>query len=226
MFNRIAPIHPEGVVFGAIFFIVSMVLWHIFVPLGWIGFILTLWCFYFFRNPTRVTPLREGLIISPADGVVQAITEVSPPAVLGLKGNRIRVSIFMNVFNVHINRIPLGGTIKKIHYHPGKFFNASLDKASEHNERQYMVVEAEDKTVIAFTQIAGLIARRIRVDVKEGDLVETGQRFGLIRFGSRVDVFLPLHINPLVIVGQTMVAGETVIADMFSKEDSRDGETR
>jgi phosphatidylserine decarboxylase len=224
--DNITPIHPEGVVFGAIFFIVSIVLWHIFAPLGWIGLVLTIWCFYFFRNPKRVTPAREGLIISPADGIVQTITEVTPPEVLGLKGKRLRVSVFMNVFNVHINRIPLGGTIKKIHYHPGKFINASLDKASEHNERQYMVVEAKDKTLIAFTQIAGLIARRIRVDVKEGDHVETGQRFGLIRFGSRVDIFLPPHVHPLVSVGQTMVAGETVLADMLSKETSRDGEVR
>jgi len=224
--NNVTPIHPEGVVFGAIFFGVSLVLWHIFVPLGWIGFILTAWCFYFFRNPKRITPTRKGLIISPADGVVQAITEVTPPKLLGLEGNRIRVSIFMNVFNVHINRIPLGGIIKKIHYHPGKFINASLDKASEHNERQYMVVETKDKITIAFTQIAGLIARRIRVDVKEGDEVATGQRFGLIRFGSRVDVFLPPQAHPLVSVGQTMVAGETVLADMDSKETTRDGEAR
>lgn len=225
--KKLPPIHPEGVIFGAIFFMVSVVFWHITPFLGWIGFILTLWCFYFFRNPERFTPTRKGLIISPADGVVQSISEVETPKVLGLKeAKRVRVSVFMNVFNVHVNRIPLGGTIKKIHYHEGRFLNASLDKASEHNERQYMVVETDDKTTIAFTQIAGLIARRIRCDVKEGDKVETGHRFGLIRFGSRVDIFLPPSVNPLVSVGQTMVAGETVLADMTSKEKARHGETR
>ena len=225
--KSIPPIHPEGVIFGTIFFVVSMVFWHIFVPLGWIGFVLTLWCFYFFRNPDRITPVRKDLIISPADGVICSISEVEVPKVLGLKEKkRVRISVFMNVFNVHVNRIPLGGTIKKIHYHQGKFLNASLDKASEHNERQYMVVETDDKTTIAFTQIAGLIARRIRCDVKEGDVMETGQRFGLIRFGSRVDIFLPPNTHPLVSLGQTMVAGETVLADMTSKEGARDGATR
>lgn len=227
MLKIIPPIHPEGVIFGTIFFVVSVVLWHIFAPLGWIGFVLTLWCLYFFRNPDRIIPMRKGLIISPADGVVQSIGEVEVPEVLGLKEKkRVRVSVFMNVFNVHVNRIPLGGTIKKIHYHKGKFLNASLDKASEHNERQYMVVEAEDNTTIAFTQIAGLVARRIRCDVTEGDQMDAGQRFGLIRFGSRVDVFLPPTVNPLVSVGQTMVAGETVLADVLSKEEARDGEIR
>lgn len=217
MLKILSPIHPEGVVFGAIFCAASLLLWHLFAPLGWIGFILTLWCFYFFRNPSRVTPQREGLIISPADGVVQKIQEVTPPKLLGLEGPRTRISIFMNVFNVHVNRIPLGGIVKKIHYHPGKFLNASLDKASEHNERQYMVVEALDGTKIAFTQIAGLVARRIRCDVQEGQEVSTGQVFGLIRFGSRVDVFLPPHAVPLVLEGQTMIAGETVLAELSKK---------
>jgi phosphatidylserine decarboxylase len=220
------PIHPEGVIFGSIFFIVTLVLGHLFVPLGWIGFVLTLWCFYFFRNPKRFTPTREGLIISPADGVVQSIQTMTPPKSLGLDGERVRVSIFMNVFNVHVNRIPFGGVVKKILYHPGKFLNASLDKASEHNERQSIVLETENKQLIAFTQIAGLIARRIRCDVQEGQEVQTGEVFGLIRFGSRVDVFLPPKVNPLVCVGQTMVAGETVIADFESGEAARHGEIR
>lgn len=226
MLKFLPSIHPEGAIFGAIFFIVTMVLWHVFQPLGWIGFVLTLWCFYFFRNPERVTPTREGLIISPADGIVQAIQAVTPPRGLGLDGPRIRISVFMNVFNVHVNRVPLGGTIKKILYYPGKFLNASLDKASEDNERQSIVVETKDHIQIAFTQIAGLIARRIRCDVKEGDVVQTGQVFGLIRFGSRVDIFLPPNVNPLVCVGQRMIAGETVLADLESMELARYGEIR
>ena len=227
MTRLIPPIHPEGVIFGIIFSFITVLLWHLFVPLGWVGVILTLWCFYFFRNPDRITPSKEGLIISPADGVICGISEVDVPEVLGLEEKkRVRVSVFMNVFNVHVNRTPLGGTIKKIHYHAGKFLNASLDKASEHNERQYMVVETPKGQTIAFTQIAGLVARRIRCDVKEGDSMTTGQRFGLIRFGSRVDIFLPPKVNPLVCVGQTMVAGETVLADMNSKETARDGEIR
>lgn len=227
MLKFIPRIHPEGVIFSIIFLVITIVLWHIFVPLGVIGSILTLWCLYFFRNPDRLTPTREGLIISPADGVICGISEVNVPKELGLKEKkRVRISIFMNVFNVHVNRVPIGGTIKKIHYHAGKFLNASLDKASEHNERQHMVVETPDKHTIAFTQIAGLVARRIRCDVKEGDQMETGQRFGLIRFGSRVDVFLPPKVNSLVSIGQTMVAGETVLADMTSKESARHGEIR
>lgn len=226
MLKTLPPIHPEGVIFGSIFFIITLVLGHLFVPLGWIGFVLTLWCLYFFRNPKRVTPTREGLVISPADGVVQSIQEIMPPKSLGLDGPRVRVSIFMNVFNVHVNRVPFGGTVKKILYHPGKFLNASLDKASEDNERQSIVVETADKTLIAFTQIAGLIARRIRCDVKEGDSVQTGQVFGLIRFGSRVDIFLPPEVSPLVCIGQTMVAGETVLADFDSGESARHGEIR
>ncbi len=226
MLKFLPPIHPEGMIFGAIFFIITIILWHLFIPLGWLGFILTLWCFYFFRNPERVTPTRAGLIISPADGIVQMIQTVTPPKTLGLDGPRIRISIFMNVFNVHVNRIPLEGTIKKIIYYPGKFLNASLDKASEDNERQSIVVQTEGKIQIAFTQIAGLIARRIRCDVKEGQEVKTGQVFGLIRFGSRVDVFLPVDVNPLVCVGQKMTAGETVLADLKSKEAARYGEIR
>jgi phosphatidylserine decarboxylase len=223
----LTPIHKEGYVFAFLFGIATLILWHLSSFLGWIGVILTLWCLYFFRDPLRVTPVRESLVISPADGLVQKITRLIPPPELNLgTEEHTRISIFMNVFNVHVNRIPIEGTIKHIHYHPGKFLNASLDKASEHNERQCFVVETPQHLHVGFVQIAGLIARRIRCDVQTGQTVATGQRFGLIRFGSRVDVYLPTHISPLVIEGQTAIAGETVLADLSSKETARIGEVR
>jgi len=223
----IPPIHPEGLIFGIIFGIVTIILWHIHISLGIIGSILTAWCFYFFRNPDRVTPTDTDLVICPADGLVLPIIETIPPAELGLGKEKLtRISIFMNVFNVHVNRIPVDGTIKKIHYHKGKFFNASLDKASIHNERQCFMIEHPSKVKIGFIQIAGLIARRIRCDITEGQKLKAGVRFGLIRFGSRVDVFLPKGVMPLVIAGQTTIAGETILANLKSKESARDGEVR
>ncbi len=221
------PIHKEGFMFAFIFGATSLLLWQWIPFFGCIGFLLTAWCLYFFRNPDRVTPIRKGLIISPADGVVQMITLAIPPAESGLGNTKcIRISIFMNVFNVHVNRIPIDGIIEKIHYYKGRFFNASLDKASEFNERQLMVVKTRDGEKISFVQIAGLIARRIRCDVKEGQTVKGGQRFGLIRFGSRVDVYLPASLAPLVCLGQKTVAGETVLADFNSTEKERKGEIR
>lgn len=220
-------IHKEGWIFIAIFAAVAVLLSLASSFLGWLGFILTAWCASFFRDPERMTPVRRGLIISPADGFVQMITKVPPPEELGLKGDGwTRVSIFLSVFDVHINRIPIDGTITKSVYHPGKFFNASLDKASVHNERQSLAVELEDGREVAFVQIAGLIARRIRCDVFEGQKVRAGERFGLIRFGSRVDVYLPKGVNPLLIEGQRAVAGETIIADLDSSEEQRVGEVR
>ncbi|MBT5654287.1 MAG: phosphatidylserine decarboxylase, partial [Alphaproteobacteria bacterium] len=185
------PINRAGWPFIAIFSVIAFALWLLSDFLGFVGIVLTLWCVYFFRDPERVTPCHEGLVVSPADGVVQMIRIVSPPKELGMEGKRVRISIFMNVFDVHVNRIPIGGVIKKIHYHAGKFFNASLDKASEHNERQMFALDLDDGTDIAFVQIAGLIARRILCYVNEDGSVKTGQRFGMIRFGSRVDVYLP-----------------------------------
>ncbi|OFW69749.1 MAG: phosphatidylserine decarboxylase [Alphaproteobacteria bacterium RIFCSPLOWO2_01_FULL_45_8] len=218
-------IHEEGYFFAFIFLGISVLLWHFHPFLGKIGLLLTAWCLYFFRDPNRVVPLKKGLIISPADGIVQMIQRVKPPKELGLGMTTLtRISVFMNVFNVHVNRIPIEGTIRKIHYHEGKFFNAELDKASEHNERQLFCVETKDGHKVGFIQIAGLIARRIRCDVKEGKKVKTGERFGLIRFGSRVDVFLPEGVFPLVIVGQKTIAGETVLGDINSKEAARTGE--
>lgn len=218
-------IHKEGYLFAFIFLAISVLLWHVHPLLGKAGLLLTAWCLYFFRDPNRVVPLKKGLIVSPADGVVQLIRKIKPPKEMGLGSDPlVRVSVFMNVFNVHVNRIPLMGTIRKIHYHKGKFLNAELDKASDHNERQLFCVESPEGHKVGFIQIAGLIARRIRCDVVEGQVVKTGQRFGLIRFGSRVDIFLPEGVSPLVIVGQKTIAGETVIGEINSKEGPREGE--
>ena len=223
----LVPINPEGGKFIAIFAAVTLGLFFVWEPLGWVGVILTLWCAYFFRDPDRYTPTKEGLIVSPADGIVCLVDEASPPPELDMgEEKRPRVCVFMNVFNVHVNRVPIGGTIKKLAYVPGKFVNASLDKASFDNERQCVALEMENGKTIAFVQIAGLVARRIKCDIMEGQAVRTGERFGLIRFGSRVDVYLPVGAEPLVSEGQTMIAAETVLADLASKEDARTAEIR
>ena len=225
--STFAPVHPEGWRFVAIFAAITVVLWWLWAPLAAVGCVLTAWCAYFFRNPDRVTPAREGLVISPADGQVQMIEKAPPPPELELgEAPRTRISIFMNVFNVHINRIPVDGTIEKLAYHPGKFLNASLDKASEQNERQSVRMRSRDGRELAFVQIAGLVARRILCWIEEGQGVAAGERFGLIRFGSRVDVYLPDGVSPLVCRGQTAVAGETVLADLSSTEGPREGEQR
>ncbi|MES2252919.1 MAG: phosphatidylserine decarboxylase [Pseudomonadota bacterium] len=216
-------IHPEGWRFVGIFALISILIALFSQFGGWIGAILTVWCFYFFRNPKRVTPLREGLIISPADGKVVIIKDVVPPAEYELGSDpHTRISVFLNVFDVHINRIPMNGTIKKVIYHAGRFFNASLDKASEHNERNTIILSTAFGD-IAFVQIAGLIARRIRCDVNTGDEVIAGSQYGLIRFGSRMDIFIPKTINPLVCVGQRVIAGESILADFQSTELPRQG---
>lgn len=218
------PIHPAGYPFIAIFAVVALVLALVASFLGWIGLILTVWCIYFFRNPNRVTPIREGLIVSPADGVVQSISKVVPPKELNLgEGERTRVSIFMNVFDVHVNRIPITGSISKIHYKAGKFLNASLDKASEENEQNMIKITTPENVEIGMVQIAGLVARRILCYLKEEEPVKTGEQFGIIRFGSRVDVYIPPEISTLVMVGQKAVGGETVLADMTGSESSRVG---
>jgi phosphatidylserine decarboxylase len=216
-------IHPEGWLFVAIFAFLSILISLASQFGGWIGAILTAWCFYFFRNPKRVTPIREGLVISPADGKVVMIKDIVPPVEFELGSDPFtRISVFLNIFDVHINRIPINGKIKKVLYHSGRFFNASLDKASEHNERNSIVLNTAFGD-IAFIQIAGLIARRIRCDVMAGDDVVTGSQYGLIRFGSRMDIFIPKTINPLVCVGQRVIAGETILADFKSDELPRQG---
>ena len=219
-----APIHREGHRFIAIFIAVTLVLFLIYDPLGWIGVILTCWCAYFFRDPARVTPERSGLVISPADGVVSAIAQVAPPIELDMSEPVMtRVSVFMNVFNCHVNRIPIDATITKIAYIPGLFFNASLDKASEDNERNALCLTTTGGARLAVVQIAGLVARRIICWAGENQSLRAGERFGMIRFGSRVDVYLPEGVAPLVVLGQTMVAGETVIADLNANEAQRTG---
>ena len=220
------PIHKEGYKFILIFAIGAIILALLSDILGLAGLVLTLWCIFFFRDPERIVPIGEKLIISPADGVVQKIEEVPLPDNLTDSGEmRTRVSIFLNVFNVHVNRVPADGTITKLHYHPGKFFNASLDKASKYNERQEVLMKMDNGSEIAFSQIAGLIARRIVCDLKEGQKVKAGERFGIIRFGSRMDVYLPKGISPTVSVGQTVIGGESIVADMASKA-GRSGEVR
>ncbi len=223
----IKPVHREGYPFIGVFAAVTLVLFLIWQPLGWIGVLLTVWCYYFFRDPERVTPQRAGLLVSPADGVISLIEPAVPPAELGMGTvPMMRVSVFMNVFNCHVNRIPVAGTVSAVSYRPGKFFNASLDKASADNERNSVALEMADGRKIAVVQIAGLVARRIVCDVKPGTVLEAGERFGMIRFGSRLDVYLPEGVHPLVALGQTMVAGEPVLADLLSAEGPRPGEVR
>lgn len=227
MKSVLVPIHREGWPFVTLFAIVTLVLGLIWTPFWVLGGVLTAWCAYFFRDPDRVTPIRPSLVVSPADGVVQMIREVPPPPELEMgEATMTRISIFMNVFNVHVNRIPVDGTISKLDYRPGAFLNASLDKASEENERQSIRMEAETGQDIAFVQIAGLVARRILCELEPGQAVKAGERFGMIRFGSRVDVYVPRKTNALVVEGQAAVAGETVLADLKSREKRRQGETR
>ena len=210
-------IHNEGWKFVGIFAAITALLAMIWQPLGWIGLVLTVWCFYFFRDPERVTPDKPDLVVSPADGTVQMITKVKAPAELGLGDAKFtRVSVFMSVFNVHVNRAPAEGKILKSVYVPGKFLNATLDKASKDNERQILAMKTKGGKTLCFVQIAGLVARRILCEATEGMEYKAGERFGLIRFGSRLDVYLPEGVEPQVCLGQTMVAGETVIADLGS----------
>jgi phosphatidylserine decarboxylase len=212
-------IHREGYIFIVIFAAATFLFASFSSTLGWIGFIATAWCVYFFRNPDRHTPTDEHLVVSPGDGVVTAISDAPPPAELGLGDEEmLRISVFLNVFDVHVNRIPVGGKVTALHYHPGKFFNASLDKASIHNERQSVLIETKDGVKVVCVQIAGLIARRIVCDLEEGEDVKTGERYGIIRFGSRMDVYLPRKTVPLVCVGQRAIGGETIFANFKSSK--------
>lgn len=215
--NTFVPIHREGYPFIAGFFVVSLVLGWLWNPLFWIGMVLTVWCIYFYRDPERVTPLDDRLVISPADGKVSAVGPSVPPAELGLGDEpRLRISVFMNVFSVHINRAPVRGKIEKIEHKPGKFLNAELDKASTENERNSVLIDSPHGDV-GVVQIAGLVARRILCWSKEDEILSVGERFGLIRFGSRVDVYLPEGAVARVAVGQTAVAGETILAEFESQ---------
>ena len=217
-------IHNEGWKFISVFAAITAIFAILWAPLGVVGLVLTIWCYYFFRNPDRVTPQIKNVVVSPADGIVQMITRVSGPEELGLNTKTFnRVSIFMSVFNVHVNRAPASGKITKLAYIKGKFFNATLDKASKDNERQLLAMRTDCGKDIAFVQIAGLVARRIVCFAKEGQQFEAGERFGLIRFGSRLDVYLPTDIEPQVCLGQTMVAGETIIANLTSNAERVEG---
>lgn len=223
------PIHPEGrrfgLIAGALSLVTAFFAWE---TVAWPMAFLTLGVLAFFRDPERVVPQDDNLIVSPADGLVSLISRVDPPLELqfddgsdhkGLPpGQVVRISIFMSVFDVHINRAPIGGAVKRVIYIPGKFMNADLDKASEENERQHILIERQDGLAIGFTQIAGLVARRIVPFVKPGDLIAVGQRIGLIRFGSRVDVYLPVGTDPKVMLGQKVIAGETVLAEVGTQK--------
>ena len=220
--SMLVPIHPAGIPFIAIFVILTVIMGWFWSPLYFFGLVLTIWCIYFFRNPDRVTPILSGtnknsLIISPADGRVIEISKITPDEEIGLPvGNWTRVCVFMNVFDVHVNRSPMLGKIFYKNYIPGSFFNASLDKASTENERLILGMETENGKKIAFVQIAGLVARRIICDVGIGSLLKPGEVFGLIRFGSRVDIYFPSDVSVMVLKGQKMIAGETIIGD-FTK---------
>lgn len=193
----------------------TILLFFLWKPLAIFGVGLSIWCYYFFRDPERVVPQREGLIVSPADGIVSSIAVVSPPSELELGSPQTRrVSVFMNLFNCHVNRAPVGGQIVRTIYSQGAFLNASLDKASESNERNGIVIQYDNNIQVGVVQIAGLVARRILSFVAEGDQLRVGERFGLIRFGSRLDVYLPMEVAITVAVGQSTIAGETVIADL------------
>ena len=228
MADYIVPrIHPEGWPFIALFAVLSLLLGWLWSPLGWMGGALTLWCTTFFRDPDRVTPIRPGLVISSADGLVCYVVPSAPPPELCMAAASVlKISVFMSVFDVHVNRSPLEGEIAHIAYVPGKFLNASLDKASEDNERLGLRLILDDGTEVGVVQIAGLVARRIKCFAKVGDHLLAGQRFGLIRFGSRVDIYLPESVVPLVVPGQRTVAGETVLADFTVGESPRVGEVR
>ena len=215
------PIHPSGLPFIIIFCLITLIIGWIWSPFFFIGLILTIWCIYFFRNPERVIPdnIDNSLVVAPADGKIIEIEEITPNEEIGLPKNKyIKIGIFMNVFNVHVNRSPMSGTIFKKNYIPGLFFNASLDKASKENERLSLVMSVNNKVKIAFVQIAGLLARRIVNEAQEGTKFVTGQIFGIIRFGSKVDVYIPTGSKINVLKGQTSIAGETILAEITSKK--------
>ena len=218
----IKPMHPEGYRFVGIFAGVTVILFLIWAPLGSVGLILTIWCYYFFRDPKRSVPLVDGLVLSPADGVVSLIELAVPPEELGMGPAQLtRISVFMSVFNCHVNRMPASGQISAIAYRPGKFVSASLDKASVDNERNALAILLPDGRKLVVVQIAGLVARRIVCLAKTGQSLRAGDRFGLIRFGSRLDVYLPAGVQPMIALGQTMIAGESVIADLSSTAPAR-----
>jgi phosphatidylserine decarboxylase len=220
----LAPIHPDGFKFVAAAVVVSLLLFAIWRPLGWLGVILMLWIVYFFRDPWRVTPRREGLLVSPADGIVMSVTPAAPPPELGMGADPVaRIGIFLDLFDVHVTRAPIGGRVAAVRYAKGRFMKASRDEASRENERMAIRVAPDAGPEIAFVLVAGLVARRIVCDLREGQEVAAGQRIGIIRFGSRADIYCPPPYVPMVVEGQRMVGGETVIADRLAQEPPRSG---
>src|SRR5579863_5938997 len=220
--SQLTPIHPEGYPFIGGFALASLILFWLWTPLGWLATVATLWCAYFFRDPPRVTPAREGIVVAPADGRVSQLANAAPPPELALGVRPLpRISIFMSVFDCHVNRSPVAGRVERMVYRAGKFLSADLDKASEDNERNSFVIATAAGQRIAVIQIAGLVARRIVPFAREGEAVAAGARIGMIRFGSRVDVYLPEGARSLVGEGQTAIAGETVLADLKSAEPNR-----
>jgi phosphatidylserine decarboxylase len=223
----LVPIHRAGWPFIGAIVAAAILLGFLWAPLSWIGLAAAAWCTYFFRDPPRVTPLGESLVVSPADGRVQMIAEAVPPEELELGQAALpRISVFLNIFDVHINRIPVDGRVVAQAYRPGTFVNAALDKASQDNERHAVCLETTAGQRLGLVQIAGLVARRIVCDLEDGQTVRAGARYGLIRFGSRVDVYLPAGVAPLVVVGQRAIGGETVLADLASQAPQRAGEVR
>ncbi len=213
--KNLPPIHPAGRIFIVAFFLAALFIDQFSTFFGWVGLILTVWCAYFFRDPERVITDRENAVVSPADGKITSIIEVVPPKELGLGKEKLKkISVFLSIFDVHINRVPVAGKIIARHYIPGKFLNAELEKSSDKNERMLLTIQRKDKVKVGFVQIAGMVARRIVCYAREGQELEIGERFGLIRFGSRMDVYLPLDADVRVLLGQSVLAGETVLAEI------------
>jgi phosphatidylserine decarboxylase len=220
----LAPLHPDGFKFVLAGAVATLLLFLLWAPAAWLAAIVTVWIAYFFRDPWRVTPLRPGLLINPADGVVVSVAPAMPPPEIAVTETAVtRIGIFLNISDVHVVRAPIGGRVAALRYTKGRFFNASLDKASEHNERLAIRVAPPEGPEITFVLIAGLVARRIVCDLRQGQQVATGQRIGIIRFGSRVDVYCPPSYIPMVVAGQRMIAGETILADRLAQEPPRQG---
>jgi phosphatidylserine decarboxylase len=213
------PFDKDGCKIAGVIAVIAICLGNIGTSMGWLGFLMTLGCLAFFRDPERVSPSKDSIAVSPADGIVLRISECPAPEELKLPGTWQKISIFMSIFNVHINRSPVVGVVEKMFYVPGRFFNVTLDKASDYNERRAIYMRLADGTRIIFVQIAGLLARRIRCDIEEGQKLEIGQRIGIIRFGSRVDIYLPNDAKVLVEEGQITVAGETILADLKKRKE-------
>jgi phosphatidylserine decarboxylase len=220
----LAPLHPDGFKFVLAAAAAALLLFLVWRPAGWAAVLVTLWIVYFFRDPWRVTPIREGLLVSPADGIVTSVTPSRLPLELGMgDAEVVRIGIFLSIFDVHVTRAPIGGRVAALRYTKGRFVDASREEASLNNERMAIRVAPPEGPEIVYVQVAGMIARRIVCDLREGQRITAGQRMGIIRFGSRVDVYCPRPYVTMVVAGQRMVGGETVIADRLAQEPPRRG---